>query len=193
MSAGSPAPPGLAGARVPVLRSREELDPAQQAAWDRIVASRGRIAGPFGLLLHSPELAQRVADVGAYVRFEGALAQIDRELAILAVARALDCQYEWAAHAPLARKAGVREAAIAAIRERAPAGLTREEAEIAGYAQALLTTHRVAGDAFGGVRARLGVRGLVELTATVGYYAMLACTLNAFEVTPAADAERLPV
>ena len=30
--------------------------------------------------------------------------------------------------------------------------------------------------------ARLDVGGLVELTATIGYYAMLACTLNAFDV-----------
>jgi 4-carboxymuconolactone decarboxylase len=43
------------------------------------------------------------------------------------------------------------------------------------------------------LRARLGVPGVVELTATIGYYAMLACTLNAFDVQPDAGQEDLDV
>ncbi len=187
------AGPGARGARVPLLATREGLSPAQRAAWERIAESRGRVVGPFAVLLHSPEVARRVAELGHVLRFDGVLPAADRELAILAVARALDCQFEWAAHAPLARKAGVRDEAIAAIRDRrAPAGLTADEAAIVGHASALLVAHRVADDAFGVLRARLGDQGLVELTALVGYYGMIACTLNAFAVEPTSD-ERLPV
>jgi 4-carboxymuconolactone decarboxylase len=107
--------------------------------WDRIAQSRGRVAGPFAALLHSPELARRIAETGHYVRFEGPLTQAERELAIITVARLLDAQYEWVAHAVLARKAGVRDEVIAAVRERrAPAGLTPAEAQVHGYAVALL-------------------------------------------------------
>ena len=42
------------------------------------------------------------------------------------------------------------------------------------------------------MRERFGVDGLVELTATVGYYGMLACVLNAFDVVPEAGADLLP-
>ncbi|HXH84355.1 MAG TPA: carboxymuconolactone decarboxylase family protein, partial [Candidatus Tectomicrobia bacterium] len=110
MTTGSPVSgPRARAARVPLLESREGLSPAQQEAWDAIAESRGRVVGPFAVLLHSPEVARRVAALGHLLRFEGRLSAVERELAILAVARALDCQFEWAAHAPLARRAGVRE------------------------------------------------------------------------------------
>src|SRR2546426_1111843 len=73
------------------------------------------------------------------------------------------------------------------------AGLTPGEAEIVAYATELLGGHRVGGGLFEGLRKRLGARGMVELTATVGYYAMTASTLNAFEVEPEPGADHLPV
>ena len=183
--------PAVARARVPLVE-REKATPAQQAAWDTISQSRGRVAGPFAALLHSPELARRIAETGHYVRFEGPLPQTVRELAIITVARALDCQYEWAAHAVLARKAGVREEAITAIREgKAPAGLTPEEAQVSGYADALLRQHRVGDAEFTALQARFGLEGLVDLTAAIGYYAMIACALNAFAIEPTAGEPRL--
>jgi 4-carboxymuconolactone decarboxylase len=88
----------------------------------------------------------------------------------------------------------VREEAIAAIRDRkAPAGLTPEEAQIVEYVRQLLRAHRVDPATFDALRARLGVEVLVELTATLGYYGMIACTLNAFEVMPSAGDDLLPV
>jgi hypothetical protein len=61
--------PAVARARVPLVE-RDKATPAQQAAWDRISQSRGRVAGPFAALLHSPELARRIAEAGHYVRFD---------------------------------------------------------------------------------------------------------------------------
>jgi 4-carboxymuconolactone decarboxylase len=184
VSTDAKAGPSVARVRLPLVE-RATATPAQREVWDRVAQSRGRVAGPFAALLHSPELARRIAETGHYVRFEGPLAQADRELAIITVARALDCQYEWAAHAVLARKAGVREEAITAIREgKAPAGLTPEEAQVSGYAAALLRPHRVGDAEFKALQARFGLEGLVDLTATIGYYAMIACALNAFAVEP---------
>jgi 4-carboxymuconolactone decarboxylase len=98
------------------------------------------------------------------------------------------------AHAVLARKAGVREEVITAIRERtAPAGLTPAEAQIFGFAAALLRHHRVTDEAFAALQARFGLEGLVDLTAVVGYYAMIACALNAFGVEPTPGEPLLPV
>ena len=184
--------PAVARARVPLVE-REKATPAQQAAWDKISQSRGRVAGPFAALLHSPELAQRIAATGHYVRFDGPLPQDVREIAIITVARVLDAQYEWAAHAVLARKAGVREQVITAIRERtAPAGLKPEEAQIWSYASGLLREHRVSDKDFAALQARFGLDGLVDLTAVVGYYAMIACALNAFGVEPTPGEPLLP-
>ena len=180
--------------RIPLVERREALPAEHREVWDQIAESRGHVAGPFAALLHAPEMARRVAHLGAYVRFEStALGPVQRELAILATARAMDCRYEWAAHVPLARKAGVRDEAIAAIRDRrAPAGLTPDEAVIVTYVTQLLQSHRVDETAFAAARERLGIPGLVELTASTGYYAMLACTLNGFTVEPDPGADRLP-
>jgi 4-carboxymuconolactone decarboxylase len=105
----------------------------------------------------------------------------------------MDCQFEWAYHVVEARKVGVREEAITAVREARTDGLTPDEALIVRYVTLLFRRHRVDQATFDALRTRLGVDGLVELTATVGYYGMLACTLNAFDVTPEAGAEVLNV
>lgn len=170
-------------ARLSPITAKEHLPAAQQPIFDAIVQTRKRIAGPFGVLLHSPELAGRVAHLGAYVRFESLLSPVVRELAILTTAREMDCQYEWTAHVPLARQAGVRQQAIDAIGHRtAPAGLTAEEALVVRFGQELLRQHRVNEETFQAALARFGPQGAVELTTTIGYYGLVACVLNAFEV-----------
>ncbi len=181
-------------ARVPRIQKREELAAEHQAVWDAIVGSRGRVVGPFQVLLHSPELARRIAEAGAFVRFESSLPEPIRELTIISVARAMDCRFEWAAHSVLAKKAGVREEAIAAIRNRkAPEGLTKDEATIVTYVTTLLREHRSDEAAFNALRDRFGVKGVVELTATASYYTMIACVLNGCDVQPDPGADLLPL
>ncbi|MEE8442500.1 MAG: carboxymuconolactone decarboxylase family protein [Dehalococcoidia bacterium] len=180
-------------ARIPVITRKEDVPPGGQQAFDSIAASRGgRISGPFSVLLHSPELASRIAHTGAYVRFESSLPNDTLELATIAGAREIDCQYEWSAHEGQARDAGVREEAIVAIRDRkAPEGLTQDEAVIVKYVQELLRSHRVSEPTFNAAMTMLGVQKLMDLTATVGYYGMIGCALNAFDVQP--ETPLLPV
>jgi 4-carboxymuconolactone decarboxylase len=181
-------------ARIPLITRADEVPIAHRDVWARIAKSRGSVVGPFAALLHSPVLADRTAELGAYIRFDSALSAVDRELVILAVARELDCHFEWAYHVREARKAGLRTEVIAAIRSRgAPAGLTEDEAAVVGYVRQLLVSHRTDDATVAALRARLGVQGVVELTATIGYYAMLACTLNAFDVRPDPGEEALDV
>lgn len=172
--------------RIPEVLKREDLPPDQRPLFDEVVASRGgRIPGPLRILLHSPELARRVAHAGSYVRFESTLPKDVSELAILVTTRELDCDYAWSAHQSLARKAGVRTEAIASIRDRkAPKGLTQDEAVVVRYVKELLRNHRVSDATFEEALEKFGVQKLTDLTATVGYYSMMACVLNAFEVEP---------
>lgn len=171
--------------RVPEVTSREELAPEHRPAFDDIQASRGTVSGPFKVLLNSPEVARRIAHTGAYLRFENSIPLEVSELAVLATARELDCQFAWTAHERAARTAGVREEAIVAIRERtAPRGLNPGEALVFNYAQELLWKHRVSQNAFQAALQRFGAKQLTDLTATIGYYSLLSCVLNAFEVQP---------
>ena len=173
-------------ARIPLIKQKQDVPQEHHEIYDQIVGSRGQIQGPFRVLLRSPQVAGRTAHLGTYLRFESHLDPKDAELAAIRVARELDCQHEWAVHSNHARNFGMPEESIDAVRDRkAPEGLSAGEAQIFIYVQHLLRSHRVNEDSFQAMLNRFGVEGLVELTATVGYYSMLACTLNAFEVEPA--------
>lgn len=170
--------------RIPDITDRDQLPEGLRHWWDDISASRGSVRGPFKVLLHSPELAGRAAHLGTYVRFESeaTLPAHVRELAALITARLLDCGYEYSAHRSQAVQAGVSEATLAAIHAKlAPMG---EDGWLFDFVQELLEAHRVSPPTFEAAQQRLGVQGLVELVGTVGYYAFLAATLNAFEVEP---------
>ena len=167
--------------------TRNEVPPEKQHIYDEIAGSRGSVRGPFAMLMHSPEVAGRAAHLGAYLRFESSLEQSVVELVTLATAREWNCQYEWTAHEPQARAAGVSDGTIAAVRERrAPEGLSPDEAVVVSYAQELLHHGAVSDATFAAAKERLGPQGVVDLTATIGYYSMIASVLNAFDVQPAA-------
>ena len=180
--------------RITRITEREQVAADKQGLFDAIAESRGRVSGPFSVLLNSPEIAGRAAHLGAYIRFESTLTAAQRELAIITAAREFDCAYEWGAHEPMARDSGVREAAIEAVANRGElAELTAEEAMIVGYGRELLRERRVSDETFAAAKAALGEQGVTELTATIGYYGMLACALNAFEVAPTEGMAELPM
>ena len=181
-------------ARVPNI-TREQLKADDQHIFDEIAESRGYVAGPYGVLLNSPELARCVAALGAYVRFQSVLSPILREVAILATTWEARSQYGFTAHVHLARQANVAESTIDAIRTgKAPDGLEPKEAAVVRYVQELLRNNKVSNEAFNDVKERLGIQGVVDLTGTVGHYMVVGTVLAAFEVelTPGTTPE-LPV
>ena len=58
-------------ARLPYITSKDQVAAKDHAVFDSIVASRGAVQGPFTMFLHSPELAGRVAHVGAVCALRG--------------------------------------------------------------------------------------------------------------------------
>ncbi len=179
--------------RIPYVTDREAVPEGERHHFDSIAESRGSVRGPFSVLMNSPELAGRVGHLGAYIRYEGELPGRVRELAILTTAREFDAAYEWAAHEPIAREEGVPGETIDAVAEEAPAdSLLDEDAAVVRYGRELLDDHTVDDDTFEAVRERFGNGGVAELTATMGYYVLVACVLNAFEVLPDDDAPQLP-
>ncbi len=180
-------------ARLPRITVREDLPAKDARAFNSIAESRGSVSGPFSMLLHSPEVAARTAHLGTYIRFESVLSPADRELAIITTSREFDCGFEWSAHEPLAREAGVPPETIETVAHRGDVGrLSPRERTIVEYGRQLFRNLRVSDETFDEARSLFGDRGVVELTATLGYYAMLACTLNAFRVEPGHGSPTLP-
>ena len=178
--------------RVQYHTTRETVSEAGERHFDAIKESRGEILGPFAVLLNSPELAGRTAELGAYVRFGSSLPDADREIAILTTARTFDCAYEWAMHQPIAVEAGVSEATLEAISEEQQTDhLNDTEAIAIEYGRELFEEHTISEDTFEAALDQYGESGVVELTATMGYYSMIACVLNAFNVYPEPDQPQL--
>jgi 4-carboxymuconolactone decarboxylase len=160
---------------------------------DAVVDVFGGVRGPFSVLLHSPQLAERVLGLVKFFRDESVVEGRLRSLAILVAVREREAAYVWAAQVGAARRAGVREEVIDLLRAKGdPAALPAEEREIVTYTRQLMRTNRVDQAAFDALNKRHGAQWLVELTAAANYFALLSGVVNAFEVAAPADGDRLP-
>ena len=180
-------------ARLTSITKKDQVAAKDQPVFDSIVASRGAVQGPFTMFLHSPELAGRLAHLGAYVRFEGSLDMRVRVLAAMTVARELEAVYVWGAQTGGARKLNVPESTITAIRENHSRGIPAEDAQIVDFTRQLMRKHRIDDATAKALIGRFGTDGFIQLTGAIGYYSMLAMTVNACELEAASGAEVLKI
>ena len=181
-------------ARIATIDKKADLAAEGQKVYDAIAQSRGAVGGPWLALLHSPELAARTAHLGSYIRFESSLDRKMLELAALTAARELGCKHEWAAHIVHGQKAGIsRETIWAIYQKQAAEHFSTEDAQVISYVREIINSHRVSEPTFQALYGRLGEKGFVELAATVGYYAMLACVMNTFDVYTATAPEEFRI
>jgi 4-carboxymuconolactone decarboxylase len=184
-------------ARIPFV-TPADVPESERAAYDAFVQKRGSQpdAGPYALLLHMPELAQKLESLRLCIREEHSLPQKLQELVMLTVAREMDCAYIWYAHAAAAREARVRSDIVDNIREkRALTGLSQDEQAAVDFARELLRNRKVSQPTFDRASARFGQRGTLTLTNLIACYAMLAYNMNACELeAPVHATERaLPI
>jgi 4-carboxymuconolactone decarboxylase len=165
--------------RLPPL-APEALTPAQQRAAEALVRGRrGAVFGPFVPLLRSPELLDRTQRLGEYLRYDSAIPQRLRELAILVTARHFDQAYEWHVHARAAASAGLSSAVISALAAaRTPSQMQADEATVYEFCTQLNGTHRVSDAIYAQAVALLGEAGVIDLCGVCGYYGLLALVLN---------------
>jgi 4-carboxymuconolactone decarboxylase len=166
------------------LPSPDTMSAEQRRVYDKIVSGpRGRIQGPLRAVLHNAELADRWQALGALLRYDTSLTRRQSELAILVTGRACRSPFEWYAHRLEAEKLGIEPAIIEAIlAETEPTGLSADDAAVVRFAEELNRTRSVSDVTYADALARFGERTVVELTALVGYYTMVAMTLNAHEI-----------
>jgi 4-carboxymuconolactone decarboxylase len=165
--------------RLPLPEAASMNDAQRAAAQALIDGPRKGVYGPFLPLLRSPQLLDRIAKTGEYLRFESTLDARVRELVTCAVARHTGNQFEWVMHAPLAVKAGVAQGAIDALHAGArPRVLQADEETALDFTRELLTTHGTSDAIYGEALARFGEQGVVELATLVGYFVMVCWVMN---------------
>ena len=176
--------------RLPYLR-RDDLDPDGQQIWDSVVGSRadllvneqGGLVGPFNAFVHAPDVGRHLASLGLVLRFGTSLERRLTEVAIITVGARWKAEFEWWAHARMARRHGVPDAVVDAIgRDDDPPFQADDERTVYALARELSQTGRVGQDAYAAAQRLLGDAGLVELVSLCGYYTLVSFLLNAFEV-----------
>ncbi len=180
-------------ARIPLV-TREQIVEKEKPAYDAFIQARGNRpnVGPYTLLLHMPEMAQKLEALRLCLREEASLPQKLQELVMISVAREMSCAFIWYAHAAAARKAGVRDQIVDDIRERrALVNLDPDEQTAVDFTRELLRNRRVSRPTFDAATARFGQRGTMTLTNLVACYAVLAYNMNTYELeAPAHATER---
>ena len=178
----------VVGAQTPPPRfpdlPREGMTDAQKRVYDAIAGGpRGGVRGPFGVLLRSPDLADRVQKVGEHLRFNSSLPPRLNEFAILINARFWGSKYEWYAHRPLALKGGLAESiADDVARGTRPAGMKDDEAVVFDFCTVLHRQHIVDDALFKRAVSTLGEQGVVDLIGVSGYYTLVSMVLNVAEI-----------
>lgn len=162
-----------------------DRSPAQQKFYDDIVATRGKIGGPFLAWMHSAELADRAQALGAFCRFHSSLPPRLSELAILILGAHWQAAYEWNTHIAHALKAGISPEVVEALRTgQIPASLPPDAQAVYDFATELLRNRRVTDATYARATALIGERGVVDLVGIMGYYTLISMTCVAFEVEP---------
>ncbi|MGJ7507010.1 carboxymuconolactone decarboxylase family protein [Variovorax sp. GT1P44] len=175
--------------RLPMPAADAMSDAQRAAAQALIDGPRKAVFGPFIPLLQSPVLMERIGVLGEYLRFDSKLDARVRELVTCAVARHVGNQFEWVLHAAAAVKAGVSAEAIEALRlGRRAAPLADDEQLALDFATELLLHHGVSEPTYAAAVERFGAGPVVDLSALVGYFAMVCWVMNVAH-TPVQGAE----
>jgi 4-carboxymuconolactone decarboxylase len=182
-------------ARIPLV-TRDQVAAKEQSAFDAFMQSRqGRPnIGPYSLLLHMPEIAQRLEALRLYLRDEASLSPRLQELVMISVASEMGCGFIWYAHAAAARKAGIRDDVVDGIREKRPlTGLDPDEQAAVTFTRELLQNRKVSRATFDAATARFGQRGVMTLTNLIACYAVLAYNMNTYELEAPAHLTEKPL
>jgi 4-carboxymuconolactone decarboxylase len=176
--------------RIPYLRY-DELDPRGQEVWDHIVGSRGGeltndeggLVGPFNAFVTAPDVGRHLSALGGRLRYKTSIERRLNELAIITVGARWKAEFEWWAHARMAREQGVPEQVIDAIgRGQEPTFESDDERVIYAATRQLTGTGQLDAPTYAAAQQLLGDAGMVEFVALCGYYTLVSYLLNAFAV-----------
>jgi 4-carboxymuconolactone decarboxylase len=158
----------------------------------RLTDSNGRLEGPFNAMVVAPAIGGPLQELGSAIRYRTLLTDRAREVAILTLATELASDFEWYAHAPIARACGISETDIDAIRQgNEPQGLDATETLVSQVTRSLVRDSSVAPLLAEECHTVFGSAGFVELVVLVGYYKTLDLALRVFH-TPLPEGVKRP-
>ena len=161
--------------RVPPAQFEPALKKRLEELW-------GNPPNLYRCLASHPQLAAAWTEFARAIRYESRTPRELRELLILRGAQLMGSEYEWAQHLKMARKAGVREAQIAALSGwRVSDSFSSKEKAALALAEAV-TRGRVTDEVYAEAMRHFDHQDFVELSLTAAFYAMVGRMLDAMGV-----------
>ncbi len=176
-------------------RAPETLNSPQRSLYQRITETRrtkpdAPLPGPFGPWLLIPEIGQHLCELGHALRYQSQFSRAVMEIGILVTARHWRSNFEWYAHAPMAREAGITDTQIEHIKQGKRPVFQEAAQQIAFDAATELVEARALSEAtFERLQLELGEEGSINFVALIGYYLGVSAMLNAFDIPVPAQAE----
>ena len=169
-------------ARVSIL-SIEKTAPELREMFQKMLDNGGRVLNLYKTLAHSPRVARYFMRMGNAILYKGSVPPNLRELAILRVGNICQATYEFTQHVPIALRTGVKQEQIDALPDWEKSGkFSEQEKVVLRYTDEMTQNIRVKDDTFASIRSFFSEEGIVELTATIGYYGMVSRILEALQV-----------
>jgi 4-carboxymuconolactone decarboxylase len=169
--------------RLPAFQTATATHEQKTVLNEILSGPRGNLNGPFLGWIFSPQLAQHAQRLGAFCRYQTGLPLRLSELAILVTAARWQAQAEWFIHYPIAMQAGLPADIAEAIRAGVdPVFADSDDQLIYSFATELYETKRVSDATYKQAVDRFGHTVVVNLVGLLGYYALVAMTLNVFDM-----------
>lgn len=166
--------------RMPVIPPEKLTEAQKKAVQDYKDLRKQDLAGPpWSVILRVPDLVVPSLQMRLHNLNNSALSPRLTEFAIMIAARQWTNNYEWNAHTPLAQKAGLNPAILAAVADgRRPEHMADDEALIYDFCTELLHNQSVSDATYASMLAKFGEAGIVEAASLEGYYTYLSMIMN---------------
>ena len=163
--------------------SPEQLTAEQKTIFERLVAGRGRILGPYRIWIHSPTVASGMEQIGTYLNKRSTLSEREVEMVIIMIARHWQGDYVQTAHVRMGKKVGLPDAVIdALVAGNDPKLSDPHEAAVNKFAAAMIASRKLPDSEFAEIEKVLGRAGIAEVLVLLGYYTSVAMAMKVHEV-----------
>lgn len=163
--------------------SPDKLTPQQTEVFNRLVAGRGRILGPYKIWIHSPVVADGMEHIGTYLNKKGSLSEREVEIGILVIAKHWDADYVREAHIKIGKAAGLSQEIIDAVLAGLDPKLTDpHERAVHRFATLLVGGVKMPDTEFAEIEKVIGRNGIAEVLVLLGYYTSVALGMKVHEV-----------
>ena len=182
-----------------LIGARPRIEPLEPAQWTPAVrtmldpSGSGRaVAAVYRTLAQHPRMYSPRQLLSEYIRTQATLEPRVRELLIMRIGVLCGSDYEWAAHAPAGRRAGMSEEDVRHVVAGPIAGSEAFDDTLLRAVDELYSARVISDATWGQLAARFNDQQLLDVLITTGGYHMVSMALNTFGVQLEPGGERIP-